>query len=106
LNPWILLVIAGFCETLWVIALDFSESFTKLVPSILTVVFMALSILLLSYTLNDIPLGTAYAVWTAIGAVTVVIIGMLFLNESASLIRIFFLVIIIVGIVGLKLTTA
>lgn len=106
MNSWIYLIIAGICEVLWAVPLKFSDGFTKLVPSILTIFFLILSMVFLEYSLKSIPLGTAYACWTAIGAVGTVIVGMLLLNESTSVIRIFFLFMVIAGIVGLKLTAA
>lgn len=106
MNSWIYLIIAGICEILWAVPLKFSEGFTKLVPSVMTVVFLILSMIFLEQAIKGIPLGTAYACWTAIGAVGTVIVGMVFLNESTSIVRIFFLFLVIAGIIGLKLTTA
>lgn len=106
MNAWIYLILAGICEVLWAIPLKYSEGFTKIVPSILTVIFLIISMVLLEHSMKTIPLGTAYACWTAIGAVGTVIVGMIFLNESTSIIRIFFLFMVIAGIIGLKLTTA
>lgn len=106
MNSWIYLIIAGICEILWAVPLKFSEGFTKLVPSVITVVFLILSMIFLEQAIKGIPLGTAYACWTAIGAVGTVIVGMVFLNESTSIVRIFFLFLVIAGIIGLKLTTA
>lgn len=106
MNSWIYLIIAGICEILWAVPLKFSEGFTKLVPSVMTVVFLILSMIFLEQAIKGIPLGTAYACWTAIGAVGTVIVGMIFLNESTSIVRIFFLFLVIAGIIGLKLTTA
>lgn len=106
MNPWIYLIIAGICEVLWAVPLKFSEGFTKIVPSVLTVIFLILSMIFLEYAIEGIPLGTAYACWTAIGAVGTVIVGMIFLNESTSPLRLFFLFLVIAGIMGLKLTTS
>ncbi|OED30790.1 multidrug efflux SMR transporter [Methanosphaera sp. WGK6] len=106
MNSWLYLVMAGICEVLWAVPLKFSEGFTKIIPSVLTILFLILSMLLLEHSLKGIPLGTAYACWTAIGAVGTVVVGMIFLNESTSLIRIFFIFLVIAGILGLKLTTA
>ena len=106
INSWIYLILGGICEVLWAIMLKYSQSFTKIIPSALTVIFLIFSLVLLEYSLKSIPLGTAYACWTAIGAVGTVIVGMLFLNESTSPIRLFFLFLVIAGIVGLKFTTA
>lgn len=106
MNSWIYLVIAGICEVCWAVPLKFSDGFTKIVPSVLTVIFLILSMVFLEYSLKCIPLGTAYACWTAIGAAGTVIVGMIFLNESTSPLRLLFLFLIIAGVVGLKLTTS
>lgn len=106
MNSWICLIIAGICEVVWAIMLKYSDGFTKLIPSALTVIFLIISMVLLEQSIKGIPLGTAYACWTAIGAVGTVVVGMLFLNESTSIIRMFFLFLVIVGIVGLKVTTS
>ena len=104
MNPWFYLIFAGIGEVLWVVALKLSEGFSKLIPSLLTIIFLIFSLILLSYSIKEIPMGTAYACWTAIGAIGAVIIGMIFFNESTSFIRILFLALVIVGIIGLKLT--
>ena len=104
MNSWIYLVIAGIFEMAWVLALKFSENFTKLIFSVLTIIFMILSLLFLSFSFKTIPMGTAYACWTAIGAVGVIIFGIFFLGESANLLRIFFIGLVIAGIIGLKVT--
>lgn len=89
----------------WVLSLKFSENFTKLIFSSLTIIFMILSLIFLSFSFKTIPTGTAYACWTAIGSIGVIIVGMLFFSESTSVIRICFLAMIIIGIVGLKITS-
>lgn len=101
---WILLFIAGIFEMIWAIGLKYTDGFTKLFPSIGTLAAMAVSVYLLSVAVKTIPIGTAYAVWTGIGAVSTVIMGIIFFDEAVSLIRIFLILIIIFGIVGLKLT--
>lgn len=90
---------------LWVVTLKLSEGFTKIVPIILTVIFMLLSLVFLSFSFKSIPMGTAYACWTAIGAVSIIIVGILFFNESATTLRLFFLTLVIAGIIGLKVTS-
>lgn len=105
MNSWIYLIIAGIGEILWVVSLKFSQGFTKFLPSVLTLVFIIFSLVFLSYAIKEIPIGTAYACWTAIGAIGAVIIGVLFFNESISVLRVLFLFFVIVGIVGLKLTS-
>ena len=102
---WVYLIVAGLFECGWAIGLKYADGFTKLIPSLLTVVAMALSFWLLSIAMKTIPVGTAYAVWTGIGAVGVAILGMFFLCESRDIMRIFCLLLIVSGIVGLKLVS-
>lgn len=104
LMSWIFLSIAGVFEVVWAIALKYTEGFTKLTPTIVTIIGMIISFGFLSISLKSIPIGTAYAVWTGIGAVGTVIIGMLMFGEPASVMRLLFICLIISGIVGLKLT--
>ncbi|WP_391488608.1 quaternary ammonium compound efflux SMR transporter SugE [Leclercia tamurae] len=103
--PWIILFIAGLLEVVWAIGLKYTHGFTRLTPSIITVSAMIVSIVLLSWAMRSLPVGTAYAVWTGIGAVGAAITGILLLGESASLARIASLALIVAGIVGLKLST-
>lgn len=103
---WFYLIIAGLFETVWAVGLKYSEGFTKLWPSILTVVAMALSIYLLAISLKTLPLGTAYTVWTGIGALGTVIYGILVFGDSKDLIRILFVLMIVGGIVGLKVSSS
>ncbi|MCU7805148.1 MAG: quaternary ammonium compound efflux SMR transporter SugE [Candidatus Thiodiazotropha sp. (ex Lucinoma borealis)] len=103
---WIYLVVAGLFECGWAIGLKYTDGFTKLFPSLLTVSAMAISFLLLSIAMKTIPVGTAYAVWTGIGAVGVAILGMLLLGESRDILRIVCLLLIVSGIVGLKLVSS
>jgi quaternary ammonium compound-resistance protein SugE len=102
---WVYLTVAGFFEIGWAIGLKYSDGFSKPVPSLLTVVTMAFSIWFLSLAMRTIPVGTAYAVWTGIGAVGVAILGMLLFGESRELLRIMCLFLIIAGIIGLKLVS-
>jgi quaternary ammonium compound-resistance protein SugE len=97
------LAVAGLFECGWAIGLKYTEGFTKLVPSILTASAMAMSVWLLSVAMKAIPVGTAYAVWTGIGAVGVVIMGMILFGESRDIMRVICLLLIVSGIVGLKL---
>lgn len=103
---WLVLFIAGLFEIAWAVGLKYSEGFSKLWPSVFTVISMIISMGLLAYSVKHLPVGTAYAVWTGIGAVGTAILGMFLFNESKEFIRIFFIFLIIVGIVGLKLFTA
>ena len=103
---WTYLIIAGLFECGWAVGLKYSEGFTKLIPSLLTIAAMGISLWLLSLAMKSIPVGTAYAVWTGIGAVGVAVIGMIFLGESREVLRILSLLLIVAGIVGLKLVSA
>ena len=102
---WIILFIAGLLEVVWAIGLKYTHGFTRLTPSVITVTAMIVSIVLLSWAMRSLPVGTAYAVWTGIGAVGAAITGILLLGESASPARIASLALIVAGIVGLKLST-
>jgi quaternary ammonium compound-resistance protein SugE len=101
---WIILVIAGLLEVVWAIGLKYTHGFTRLMPSLSTVTARVVSIALLSWAMRTLPVGTAYAVWTGIGAVGAAITGILLLGESASLARIASLALIVAGIIGLKLS--
>ena len=100
--PWIYLLIAGVLEIVWALGLKHTQGFTKLGPSVGTVAAMIASFVLLSRALQTIPLGTAYAVWTGIGAAGTAILGMVFLGESRDAPRLLCLVLIVAGVVGLK----
>jgi quaternary ammonium compound-resistance protein SugE len=102
---WTYLAVAGLFEIGWAIGLKYSDGFSKPVPSLLTVVAMAFSLWLLSLAMKTIPVGTAYAVWTGIGAVGVAILGMVLFGESRDVLRITCLFLIVAGIVGLKLVS-
>jgi quaternary ammonium compound-resistance protein SugE len=103
--PWVYLTIAGLFEVGWAIGLKYSDGFSKPLPSLLTVVAMAISLWLLAFAMKTIPVGTAYAVWTGIGAVGVALLGMLLFGESREFLRVLCLLLIIAGIVGLKLVS-
>ena len=103
---WIYLAIAGVFEVIWATALKYSEEFTKILPTIITIVGMVIGFIFLAKATKIIPMGTAYAVWTGIGAVGAVIVGILLLKEPVSTMRILFLSCIVVGIIGLKVTSA
>jgi len=103
---WVYLVVAGLFECGWAIGLKYTDGFTKLIPSLLTIIAMAISFWLLSIAMKTIPVGTAYAVWTGIGAVGVAILGMLLLGESRDVMRVISLLLIVSGIVGLKLVSS
>jgi quaternary ammonium compound-resistance protein SugE len=103
-SPWTLLLIAGLFEVGWAIGLKYSHGFTRLAPSVMTVVAMVISLYLLGKALRDIPVGTGYAVWTGVGAVGTAILGIVLLNEPRDLARIGCIALIVLGIAGLKLT--
>ena len=101
---WVLVIIAGVLETGWAIGLKYTDGFTKPIPSILTIAGIILSMILLSIAARTLPIGTAYGVWVGIGALGAAILGMLMLGEPATPARIFFLCLLLVSIVGLKVT--
>ena len=102
---WLILVIAGLLEVIWAIGLKYTHGFTRLMPSAITIVAMVASVALLSWAMKTLPVGTAYAIWTGIGAVGAAVTGILLLGESASPARIASLALIVCGIIGLKLST-
>jgi quaternary ammonium compound-resistance protein SugE len=102
---WILLVVAGLLEVVWAVGLKYTQGFTRLLPSAITLAAMVLSIYLLSRALRAIPVGTGYAVWTGIGAVGTALVGIWLLEEPKSLGRLAAIAAIVGGIVGLKLAT-
>ena len=102
---WIILVVAGLFEVAWSFALKLSQGFTQPAASVATIVLMLASFLLLAYAMKSLPLGTAYAVWTGVGAVGAALVGIVFLGEAASAQRLFFIALIVVGIVGLKFSS-
>lgn len=101
---WIYLMLAGLFEIGFATTLKLSNNFTKLWPSIIFITCITLSFYFLEKSIEKIPIGTAYAIWTGIGAVGTVFIGILFFKEPASVMRIFFLVTLVGSIIGLKLT--
>ena len=100
---WFYLTLAGLLEVGWAFGLKQSDGFTKPLPTAITLIFMVASIVLLALAVKQLPMGTAYAVWTGIGAVGTVVVGMVFLGESRDWPRIMCLGLIVAGIVGLKL---
>jgi quaternary ammonium compound-resistance protein SugE len=102
---WIILIVAGLIETAWAIGLKYSDGFTRFWPSVFTIAGITISMLLLSMAARFLPIGTAYVVWVGIGAAGAVIFGVFLLGESLTLSRLFFLALLVVAIVGLKLTS-
>jgi len=102
---WLILLIAGLLEVVWAIGLKYTHGFSRLIPSLITITAMIASVVLLSWAMKSLPVGTAYAIWTGIGAVGAAIAGMVLLGESASPARLLSLGLIVAGIIGLKLST-
>lgn len=102
---WVLLLLAGLLEVGWAAGLKYTEGFTRLVPSVLTVVSMIASLGLLGLALRDLPLGTAYAVWTGVGTVGTAIAGILLFGDAVTALRLASIALIVAGIVGLRLAT-
>ena len=103
---WMLLFIAGLLEIVWAVGLKYTQGFTKPLPSVLTVAAMIASFWLLAQALKTLPVGTAYAVWTGIGAVGTAVLGIILFAESTAWPRLFSILLIVVGIAGLKFTSA
>ena len=101
---WLILLIAGLAEMGWIVGLKYTEGFTRLGPSIVTIVLMIISMVLLSQAVRSLPLGTAYAVWVSIGTAGALIFGMVVLNESREPLRVACIALIVIGVVGLYLT--
>jgi len=102
---WILLFVAGLFEIGWAIGLKYTHGFTRLWPSVGTALSMLVSVVLLGLAMRDLPVGTAYAVWTGIGAVGTVILGIALFNDPANAARLICVGLIVAGILGLKLTS-
>ena len=103
--PWTLLLIAGLLEVCWAIGLKYTEGFTRLVPSVLTVGAMVGSVVLLAIAMKSLPVGTSYAVWVGIGAAGTAILGMALFGEPVNAARLVSLGLVVAGIVGLKLSS-
>ena len=102
---WFFVLAAGLLETTWAFSLKLSHGFTSPLPTLATFALMGASFWLLSLAMKKLPLGTAYTVWTGIGAIGAVLVGILFLGESASFARLFCLALVVAGIVGLRLAS-
>ena len=102
---WLMLFIAGLFEIGWAIGLKYTEGFTRLLPSVLTGISMLFSIVLLGLALRDLPIGTAYAVWTGIGAVGTAALGIVLFNAPATAVRLVCIGLIVAGILGLKMAS-
>ena len=103
---WASLIVAGLLEVVWAFLMKQSEGFTRLWPSVWTLAFMVASFGLLAYSMRTLPLGAAYAIWTGIGAVGAFLVGVIFLHEPASLLRVLAAALIVGGLVLMKLATS
>ncbi|SMO89776.1 quaternary ammonium compound efflux SMR transporter SugE [Melghirimyces algeriensis] len=103
---WVILVIAGIFETVWAVGLKYTQGFTRLVPSLITVAAMWISFWLLSTSLKSLPVGTAYAIWTGIGTLGAVLFGIFFLGEPRDWTRLLFIALLLFSLIGLKLTSS
>ncbi|SDT35572.1 quaternary ammonium compound-resistance protein SugE [Pseudomonas sp. Z003-0.4C(8344-21)] len=101
---WIILFFAGLFEVGWAVGLKYTDGFTRPLPTVLTIAAMAVSLGLLGLAVKDLPLGTAYAIWTGVGAVGTVIAGIILFGESMALIRLASVALIITGLIGLKVS--
>lgn len=102
---WVLLIIAGLLEVCWAIGLKYTEGFTRLVPTVLTVLAIIASMVLLAIAARSLPIGTAYAVWVGIGALGAAVLGIVLFQEPVTAPRLFFLALLLTSIIGLKLTS-
>ncbi|MEH7884612.1 quaternary ammonium compound efflux SMR transporter SugE [Bacillus sp. JJ1609] len=102
---WVFLIIAGVFEVVWAIGLKYTEGFTKVFPTVITLLGMAISFYFLSMAVKTLPIGTAYAIWTGIGAAGAVILGIVLFGEPKSMLRLMFVAFILIGIIGLKATS-
>ncbi|MEF9957223.1 MAG: multidrug efflux SMR transporter [Acinetobacter sp.] len=102
---WAILILAGIFEVIWAYSMKLSDGFTKLTPSIVTIIFMILSVVLLSISMKTLPLGTAYTIWTGIGAIGSFVIGIIILNEPMTAMRMIAAVLIVSGLVLMKLSS-
>lgn len=102
---WMMLILAGIFEVVWAYSMKLSDGFSKLTPSIVTIFFMILSFALLAYAMRTLPLGTAYTIWTGIGAVGSFLVGIFVLGEPASAMRMLAAVLIISGLVLMKISS-
>jgi quaternary ammonium compound-resistance protein SugE len=106
MTAWHALLLAGLFEIAWAVGLKYSDGFTRLWPSLGTVVAIGLSFVMMSLSLKSIPFGTAYAIWTGTGAAGAILVGMVLFGESADALRVVCLTLIVIGIVGLRLASS
>ena len=103
---WLVLLCAGILEVVWAVGLKYTEGFTKLTPSVITLAAMLGSVVLLAHAMRTLPMGTAYAVWVGIGAVGAVIMGIMLFDEPVTILRLGSVGLVIAGIIGLKLASS
>ncbi|WP_028552718.1 DMT family transporter [Paenibacillus sp. UNC451MF] len=103
---WIYVVLGGLMDVGWATGLKYTHSFTELIPSVLTILCIVVSFYLFTKSVSQLPIGTAYAVFTGIGAAGTVIVGMLFLGEPRDGLRIFFIIVLLAGLLGLKMSVS
>lgn len=103
---WVILFFAGLCEIGWAVGLKYTDGFTRLWPTVFTGVSLVISMALLGIAVKTLPLGTAYAVWTGIGAIGSIVVGIVIFREPTTFIRLFWITVTLSGIVGLKLTSS
>ncbi len=103
---WIILFFAGLFEVGWAVGLKYTDGFTRPLPTVLTVAAMAISLGLLGLAMKELPLGTAYAIWTGVGAVGTVIAGIILFGESMALVRLVSVALIVAGLIGLKVSAS
>ncbi len=104
-KAWMMLIAAGILEIAWTVGIKYSQGFTRMIPSLLTGGALSLSMYLLAKATKDLPIGTAYAVWVGIGALGAAIMGIILFKEPATPARIFFLILLLTSIIGLKVTS-
>lgn len=102
---WLVVLLAGVFEAAWAVGLEFSDGLSKLRPTVMTVIALLISMVLLAKAVENLPVGTAYAVWTGIGASVTAILGIILFDEAATYTRLFFILVIIVGIGGLQMAS-
>lgn len=103
---WVILFLAGLCEVVWAVGLKYTDGFTRILPSVITIVGMVASVWLLAIAMRSLPLGTAYAVWVGIGTVGAFVAGVILFGEGLGWVRLASVALIITGLVGLKLSAA
>ncbi|HET8654266.1 MAG TPA: quaternary ammonium compound efflux SMR transporter SugE [Longimicrobiaceae bacterium] len=103
---WVVLLLAGLCEVGWAVGLKYTHGLTRLVPTLVTAVILVLSMVLLAIAVRTLPLGTAYAVWTGIGTIGTVVLGIVLFGEPATAFRLLCIALIVAGIVGLKVSSS